>query len=524
MISDILKKPLQYSAEQLLGDCIPSNINPDSKLKKIMKRVEAIALQVIFAIVAVASIPLWLMGDIMEFCIVGNKPFDDTVVLPDIPLDKLHLDPEKTKFLNMPHSTFQSTSDPTYCANSDWGVFNQKHFNAEKGTEHLAQGQGVDLLTQEGIQKICEKTKLAGANSIRLSIEQADIETAPGQFNDVAMQRYVETIKYIKEQGLIPIVVFNHFVCPIDESGHNIFEKPSSVQRFTDYVKYCYPKLKDHVEHFFTFNEPMTVANCNYILGKYPAQQILNMMQRKEVMNNLLDAHKCAYHALHEMAKEHEKEIHVGLTHQVLNFIPSSRWNFIARIVAFVMTYFFHSSFMKWAKKNQDTIDWFGVQYYTRPYIGGFPPDSTCKPGEKMVESMRFRFDPKGILPAIREVNQCFEGKKPLFATEYGTAGVNNIKQADEMDERRAEYLVPSFTAQKVAQDEGAPLIGSGAWGDYGNQEWEFGFSKQHDFGNIARDPKTGLERITKGFEVISIVFNRTKEMMKQLLQLQKAA
>ncbi len=69
---------------------------------------------------------------------------------------------------------------------------------------------------------------------------------------------------------------------------------------------------------------------------------------------------------------------------------------------------------------------------------------------------------------------------------------------------------IASLQTIKLAQDLGINVVGYLAWTLFGNFEWPHGFSKEHDFGLIARDPETNEWRDTEGFEVVAAVFENT--------------
>lgn len=487
-VPEYLKYPLQVTTTQLLGELLPEEPICDSD---ILTTIYIFALALINGSCLIASLPLWFVGDLLEFLTCVD--FDErevTIVDPE----RLSLDPHKTLYRGFPISTYQYTSNRNFCANSDWGRYSAQHFVGEKA--HLAPGQGVDILTDEGLKMLCQATREANGNTIRFSIEWADILTEDGHFDDVAMEKYVQAARIMRLKGFIVMVVLHHFVSPLG--------REENFEGFVEFARYVHSKLKDHARHFLTFNEPKVNCVENYVLGDFPAQAVGQMWRCERVARKMLDAHRRIHRALHEA----DPNVTVGMTHQVIRMASTSRWNYPARIACFVMTYIFHDSFMRWAERSRNTLDLLGVQYYTRPLIGGFPPDSTCREGERMVESMHFRFDPKGILPVLREVSQRLP-RVPLFVSETGTAGENSVDGPNAMDERRATYMDQSIRAVRTAQNEGIDVRGYMPWGPFRNLEWHHGYSKDHDFGLIARNERNQT-RNTRGFEVLATAFRNT--------------
>ncbi len=56
--------------------------------------------------------------------------------------------------------------------------------------------------------------KALGLNCYRFSVEWSRIEPAPGQFSQAYLDHYRRIIDHCRDQGLAPIVTFNHFTTP----------------------------------------------------------------------------------------------------------------------------------------------------------------------------------------------------------------------------------------------------------------------------------------------------------------------
>ena len=459
---------------------------------------------IFYCLLTIVSIPPWCIGDLLEWIALGNRPFENPV--DPLPTDgPSGLDPLKTQYMGASISTYQYSSDPEFCKRSDWGRYNETHFQGED--QHKAFGQGVDILTENGRAAILHTLQLEESNALRFSVEWADIMNDDGSFNDVAMQRYVEAAKVFKDQEIELFITLHHFTTPLDEAGHSLFESPSAIDKFVDYAAYVYENMRPYATKFVTFNEPNVNGVENYILGDFPALGKGNFWKHTQVVRTMLEAHKRVYDKLHTLAGD--TKVEVGITHQALRFIPGSRWNIFARIISYVFTYVFHESFLQWAEANRSKLDFLGVQYYTMPYLAGFPPDSTCGAGEMMVDVMRFRFYPQGILSVLEEVADRLGNDIPLLVTETGTAGPNHPDIKDEMDERRATYFRQSLAAACKAQEK-LHLIGYLYWGIFKNFEWAHGFGDQ-DFGNYLFKKEISGVSPTEGALVIQEAFKTTR-------------
>lgn len=518
-VVDLLKAPLHYCGIQVLGNCQPNEPENPTYLGNLARRVYSVAAATLFGALAVVATPAWVLGDVVELIRDGNTQFEDHDNIEQIPRDQVSLDPLKTQYMGFSVSTYQNTSNKDFCENSDWGQYVKKHFQGEKA--HLAPGQGVDVLTKAGQKELADDILKANGNTLRFSVEWSDIMREDGTFDDAKMKKYVDAAAYFKQRGLTPFVSLHHFVTPL-VNGKNIFETKDGIAKFTEYATYVYKALSPHVKHFVTFNEANVDSTMNNVFKEFPSNRAFNLWMSEYVTRNKLEAHKQAYKAIHEIAKENGKEVLVGLTHQCLRFSTTSRWNYFGRIASFVLGYMFHESFLRWAEKNKDSLDLVGVQYYGAPLIGWTGP--VTRPGGKMVDSMQFRFYPEGMYSVLKELDQRLGKEIKLLVTETGTAGksyvnpqtAEEIAKSEEMDERRAEYFSISAQAMRKAQNEGINLIGALKWAPQANFEWAHGFNTDgYDFGSIARDPKTGEKRYTQGFEMISKVFSNTIKAQK---------
>lgn len=442
------------------------------------------------------------------------SPIDAKIVsLSGNDLSRLTLDPKSTHFMGFSISTYQNKADPSFAKASNWGKLEDKLFNAELGNENLSSGGGVDILTQSGRNFICTAIKQAHGNALRFSIEWSDIQPVKGRFHPRALEKYIEALQDIRKQGITPLLTLHHFVEPLWFTKLGGFKYRTNVSFFVDYAVFIYQHLAPYIEHIVTFNEPSIYAAEGYVLGAFPPNQILRIGAHKKVLRNILSAHQQVYDALHRLAEDQQRQIAVGLSHQALHFIPTSSWNPIAYSLCSALNYLFDGYFMKLLKRQPEKFDFLGIQYYSRPLIGGVWPTSQCRPHEKMVESMNFRFDPGGIGEVLKKVAKTVPSI-PLYVTETGTACSSD---SDDADQRRAEYYIESFKAVAKAQQDGVNIKAYLAWTLFGNFEWAHGYSIYHDFGVIERKKSSNSFRFTKGFEVIQQVYSQTMHAKNQL-------
>ncbi|MCH9611771.1 MAG: 6-phospho-beta-galactosidase [Chlamydiia bacterium] len=504
-VSQGLKNPLHTCGRELIGECMIDGEHVRTSTVEIVAR---------FALAAIAiwfTIPLWIAGELLEILTEeGKGHINEQIDLGEFTPDEAVLDPRKTEFVGTAVSTFQSTSDPKFCEGS-------KMHDALKNPE-LGLGKGVDILTQEGRELTIQYLKKMHANSFRFSVEWADVKQN-------GFDKYVEAAKHFHEQGFTLFVTLDHWIGDGDE---NIFESENDIEKFVEYAKGAYQALRPYTSRFLTFNEPTVAAMSKYVRGAFPPFHCGNLWAARRLVSLKLNAHRQTHAVLHQLEQTYRGakapgNFEVGLTHSTTRMEVHNRWNILARIAAFVLTYVYHESFLIDAERSKEQIDVMGVQYYSRPLLGanGLKPVDSISPPTKhnpegwMIEDLRYRYDPEGVLPILREMYRRIG--KPLVMTEIGLAG--DIDPACEdmsptsHEYRKQTYYRLALRAMRLAQDEGIPLRGALFWTLFPNLEWDFGYRPGASFGIVARDPNTGRHRETAGFKVLQQSFATTRRI-----------
>lgn len=606
-MTDFLKYPLHECTRQILGKCIPYVPQRASSFGNLYRTITAVAKAAICTVLTIPAIPLWILGETIEYLWPGShKAFDDTVILsPDTDLRA-----KPTDITGFPISTYQYKSQQDFCNHSDWGRYYEYHLLKSEGmygsevldpktlntiiqkikksgcstirlyikpeesyrihnyqisigiikqqdlsvevvlhhsvfginnledyvkntskvmidlsdladsfvvfdepltipdpierqayqgicrfheqNHHLFRKdfvleiiKGIDPLTEEGLATLIEETKATGGNTLRFSIEWDHVRIANGSFNLHAINQYVEIARKIKKAGLNPMVVFHHFVTPLDQKGNSLFESIGGSNEFVYFVQVMHSHLKEHVIDFMIFNEPKVNTVMNYVIGEFPAQKSVRFWKEARVFRNMCHA----YEQIYSYIKKEQPTAKVGLTQSVNPMIAQYRSQYLCRAIAFVINYIFHDSFMEWAVVSKDKIDLLGIQYYARPLMGGyFVPETIARPGQKMAKQMRYRVDPEGLLPTLRTLNLAFKGTVRMFVSETGTPAIGE-------DGIKLEYIQKSWHAFKQAQAEGINVIGYMVWGPKRSLEWCYRYRPEFNF-DISQKAKDYLRSV----------------------------
>ena len=118
-------------------------------------------------------------------------------------------------------------------------------------------------------EEALDRAASMGCDAFRLSVEWARLEPEEGDFDDTALDRYVEILAMCEERGLAPMVTLHHFTHP-SWLGEEFWLTPGSPDRFRDYAARVVPRLSAHCQRWITLNEPNIIALTGWISGATP--------------------------------------------------------------------------------------------------------------------------------------------------------------------------------------------------------------------------------------------------------------
>lgn len=399
--------------------------------------------------------------------------------------------------------TFQD-SGAVNCPNSQWSMWEKKCV-----AENNQSGKSANLFelyqTSEGRKAITNRLHQLGANTYRFSIEWSHIEPEPGKFDETKIQIYINFLKYLRDEGITPIVTLHHFSEPLWFHKLESFKKEENIKYYLAFVEKIFPYLaqdykgKPLVEYICTINEPNIEAFSRYIRGAFSPGEFLKFSKAGHFLKNALKAHCLAY----EMFKKMNPKVQVGFVHQRLSLVATNP--FIGVVVRYI-NHLVNETVLNFFKMKkfvykipfcchivddsmQPKADFVGLQYYTRPIIG-FTGSTSY---HESMTIMPFREDPEGLYEAGLEVFNAF--KTRVIVTE------NGISTRD--DEQRKRYLERALYALKRLQEKIGKenLFGYCLWSFCDNSEWDmgrypqaFGAYQLYSDGELALAPKKGLE------------------------------
>ncbi len=347
-----------------------------------------------------------------------------------------------------------------------------------------------------------------GNNAHRMSIEWSRIEPREGQFDEAAIERYRAMLLALRRRGIEPMVTLHHFTNPIWFEEQRGWERADfAVPRFERFVRTAVSALGEFCDMWCTINEPNIYAVLGYGDGAIHPPADTNApvgsARAMNVMRNLLMAHAAAYQAIHQI----QPIARVGIAHHmralqplrnhaldgaiarmqdaafnqsVLDALIHGRWNVVLRRGA---------SFG--ASKLRGTLDWIGLNYYTRQrtLFDRHARESLYgrvvnTPGAQMSDFDYGEIYPEGLWTMLRRIEKekvRAKIKLPIYITENGTP--------DADDDHRPAFILRHLRVLWLAVQFCYDVYGYYHWSLVDNFEWAEGWRMK--FGLFALDRDT---------------------------------
>jgi beta-glucosidase len=331
-----------------------------------------------------------------------------------------------------------------------------------------------------------------GLNAYRFSIEWSRIEPEPGFYSRAALDHYGRMLESCLNQGVTPVVTYNHFTVPRWMAGRGGWRADDAPARFADYASRVTRHFGDLLSWVCTLNEPNLMAMMRTtgmlamgegdrsptpepdesaqagVGGFDPSRYRMGIVAAD--VERMATAHRLAVQAI----KAARGAVNTGWTLALVDFQPAEngeeRWREAKRVAQ-----------TDWLAVSADD-DFVGVQTYSRTRIGQNgqlpPPDgaATMQTGWEVY--------PEALGHTVRLAAE--HARVPVLVTENG--------MATDDDEARLAFTRAAFAglAQCIADD--IDVRGYLHWTLLDNFEWNAGYSKT--FGLIAVDRETFVRSV----------------------------
>ncbi len=338
--------------------------------------------------------------------------------------------------------------------------------------------------------------KFLNNNAYRFSIEWSRIEKEEGKFDEKEIEHYVDMLKELKKLNIEPLLTLHHFTIPIWLKEKGGFLNPESIDYFKRFVDKVVPYFKDYVKYWVTINEPVVLALLGYFFGWWPPGE-KNLKKGLKVIKNLILSHMYA----NIIIKENRSDSLVSIAHNMMLFYPYRNFfmdkflvNKVSPIYNDLILDALTSGYIKKPVGNnefysdlKDSIDYIGVNYYTRAFVEFHPFKlyNEKKRKDAILTDFGYEYYPEGIYEILSNLKKY---NKKIIITENGIA--------DKEDKLRGEFITKSIEAIKKAKKEGLDIAGYFYWSLMDNFEWVEGYSMK--FGLYEVDFKTLERKIRK--------------------------
>jgi beta-glucosidase len=330
-------------------------------------------------------------------------------------------------------------------------------------------------------------------NSHRFSLEWSKIEPKEGIFCYDAMKHYIDYMKTMIENGLMPLPTLWHHTLPLWLKDG--LENKNFITYFLRYALFVLRSCKEaglleQTKLWLTFNEPIGFVLAAYVDGKYPPGKKMNFKVAGHVAKTLLDAHIAAYDAF----KEIDPTLKISFAHMMnpihpyhpfnpLDYLPAKIFDYIINDVAleyFKTGNFYWLNTIGWedlslsnfwnkiisfnfnigifsVKHNPNALgklDFIGVNYYTHTLLKLFK--ISARPEEILADNYEVKAIkanyPEGFYHSLKKASML---GIPVLITENGFAATDSLRE---------DYLKKHLYVVYKAMQDGIDIRGYYFW------------------------------------------------------------
>jgi beta-glucosidase len=355
-----------------------------------------------------------------------------------------------------------------------------------------------------------ERAASINLNAFRLSIEWSRIEPDPGKWDDSAIERYREMLKFLRDRGIEPMITLHHFTNPLWLASIGGWTNPDAVNRFAQFADKAVDVFGDLCRMWGTINEINVYAVYSFALGKWTPGGT-DMNKAFKVMRHMALAHGAAYRTI----KQKQPDSEIGLIQHLADFHPVNKNSFFNRKVVDIRSAVFNWRVLdavmqgkfkfplSWTSVSnglQGTNDFLGINYYGR-HLTKFNPTAFgtlwAEESQAPVETAwpepwtDREISADGFFKLIMETHNRYHTK--IYITENGLA--------DHHDTKRPAFILTHLAAIHKAIQQGANVRGFYYWTLVDNYEWVEGWTTP--FGLIGLNPETQERTIRKSAEML---------------------
>ncbi|MGT2737315.1 6-phospho-beta-galactosidase [Streptococcus orisratti] len=393
-----------------------------------------------------------------------------------------------------------------------------------------------------------ELSERFGLNGIRVSIAWSRIfPKGFGEINPKGVAFYHDLIAECHKHHVEPFVTLHHFDTPEVLFDNGDFLNRENIDHFVNFAKFCFEEYGNEVNYWITFNEILSVAAGQYLLGKFPPNERFENGKMVQSMHNMMVAHARAVLEYKKMNLNGE----IGIIHILEQRYPYNSEDEKDRLAAkkddtmsnrFLLdrtffgelssetdeivtsvlsqnnkTYTVYDGDLEELKAAAPLLDFLGINYYQSTFVKHYEGESAINlngTGEKGTSLYAFKgigeykFDmdiprtdwdwliyPQGLHDMIMRIVRDYPNYKKLYITENGMGYKDDFVNGTIDDQPRIDYIKGHLEAIAQTIKEGANVQGYFLWSLMDVFSWANGYNKRYglfyvDFETQERYPK----------------------------------
>ncbi len=364
-----------------------------------------------------------------------------------------------------------------------------------------------------------------GHNAVRLGLEWAKLEPAPGVYDGAVIAHYRAVLRSARAHGLTPMVTLQHFTLPIwvhdlEVAPHGLGgwagypgQAPGEagiVDAFARFAGAMAIELGDQVDLWVTINEPIVMVLAGYMVGAFPPGATLKPETTLRAAFTMAHAHARAYDALHRAdlvdadGDGVAAAVSIAKHWRILDPVDPDNPRCVASAARQDLLFnhlFLQALTAGRVDLNADgdleepgegvdpslagRLDWLGINYYGRMMVydslATLCDDPACPPGAGVeLALLTLENDDPGVPRSELGWEIYPEGftRALVAASAYGLPiRVTENGVADADDDQRPAFLVSHVTALQAAMARGVDVRGYYHWSLVDNFEWAEGYA-----------------------------------------------
>lgn len=320
-------------------------------------------------------------------------------------------------------------------------------------------------------------------NSLRFSLEWGRIYPEKSFLQEEELAHYYEVVSTLLSCNLKPLITLHHFTNPIWFVNRGGWLVSKNIDFFLAYLRKVVNALKEKVEYWLIFNEPLVYIYNSFIQGIWPPG-IKSIRQARKVLGNILTAYSLGYQEIKRIYKDLPNPAQVSLAKHLRIFSPCPEFSLgLNSFSSFLREKIFNFSLLEYLRKR-NCLDFLAINYYCKEYVkfnGIFGEECAHKFHWPRRNYLGWYIYPEGLYEILCKSKKF---NLPIIITENGTA--------EDEDSLYGDYLLAHLRSLGKAVLSGIDVRGYLWWSLLDNFEWDKGFKcrfglAEVDYNNFQR-------------------------------------